>query len=202
MWMSEGIERRGCEAAGRAGCRLALKEEVSNLISFECYPAFRDWPVLRSRDQKRSKKEIICHFLLSLFYFALMYIYCILTHALVASGRPLAVVTGVSVAADDQDVARVAASDASRAVLAEDAAHTLASAQGTRPEVDPVLWRIYPHAGARRVVLLRSQQWKRVVKSGYRKRHLNRSKFIGLSVKTSNGDTTAESYKRTRKWYP
>lgn len=87
-----------------------------------------------------------------------MYIYCILTHALVASGRPLAVVTGVSVAADDQDVARVAASDASRAVLAEDAAHTLASAQGTRPEVDPVLWRIHPHAGARRVVLLRSQQ--------------------------------------------
>lgn len=142
------------------------------------------------------------HFLLRLFYFALTHIHCILTHALVASGRPLAVVTGVSVAADDQDVARVAASDASRAVLAVDAAHTLASAQSTRPEVDPVLRRIHPHAGARRVVLLRSQQFKRVVKSGYRKRHFNRSKFMGLSVKTRNGDKTAESDKRTRKWYP
>lgn len=112
-----------------------------------------------------------------------MYILLILTHALVSSGRPLAVVTDVSLVAQDQDVARVAASDASRAVLAEDAAHTLASSQGARPEVDPVLRRIHPHAGARRVVPSGSKQRKEGFKSRFWRKIFNRSKFIGLSVK-------------------
>lgn len=71
----------------------------------------------------------------------------LLTHALVASGRPHAVVTDVVVVAVDEDVVGCAASDAPGAVLAVGAPRTLARPHSAQPEVEPVLGRILPLAG-------------------------------------------------------